>query len=64
MEVLVNGETKQVSSDQLVHILNELGFDGDFAVAINGEFIPRSLYAEHVVVAGNQLDVLSPIAGG
>ncbi len=64
MEVLVNGETAQVSSTQLVDILKELGFEGDFAVAIDGEFIPRSMYAEQTLTAGNQLDVLSPIAGG
>ena len=64
MEVLVNGETAQVSSTLLVDILKELGFEGDFAVAIDGEFIPRSMYAEQTLTAGNQLDVLSPIAGG
>ena len=64
MEVLVYGETAQVSSTQLVDILKELGFEGDFAVAIDGEFIPRSMYAEQTLTAGNQLDVLSPIAGG
>ncbi|GAA3924880.1 sulfur carrier protein ThiS [Litoribacillus peritrichatus] len=64
MEVLVNGETTQVNATHLVEVLKELGFEGDFAVAINGEFVPRSMYAEQTLAEGNQLDVLSPIAGG
>ena len=64
MEVLINGETKQVSSATLQAILEELAFDGDFAVAVNSEFVPRSLYSAQVIQAGDQIDVLSPIAGG
>ncbi|GLQ32765.1 sulfur carrier protein ThiS [Litoribrevibacter albus] len=64
MEVLVNGETKQVSSDTLQSLLKELAFEGDFAVAVNSEFVPRSLYAEQAIQSGDQIDVLSPIAGG
>lgn len=64
MEVLVNGETKTITSTSLADILIELQFDGDFAVAINGEFVPRSLYADQVIRSQDQIDVLSPIAGG
>ncbi|MFC3152837.1 sulfur carrier protein ThiS [Litoribrevibacter euphylliae] len=64
MEVLVNGETKQVSSGTLQSLLQELAFEGDFAVAVNSEFVPRSLYSEQVIQSGDQIDVLSPIAGG
>ena len=64
MEVLVNGETTHIKSTRLVEVLKELGFEGDFAIAINGEFVPRSMYAEQSLAEGNQLDVLSPIAGG
>jgi sulfur carrier protein len=64
MEVLINGETKQVSSATLQAILEELAFEGDFAVAVNSEFVPRSLYSTQAIQAGDQIDVLSPIAGG
>jgi len=64
MEVQVNGETKQVASAVLEALLKELAFEGDFAVAINSEFVPRSLYAEQAIKEGDQIDVLSPIAGG
>ena len=64
MEVLVNGEAKQVSSQTLQALLQELAFEGDFAVAVNSEFVPRSLYSDQIINAGDQIDVLSPIAGG
>jgi sulfur carrier protein len=64
MEVQVNGETKQVSAETLASLLEELAFQGDFAVAVNSEFVPRSLYDDHKIQSGDQVDVLSPIAGG
>lgn len=64
MEILVNGETRQVSTSQLQDLLVELEFHGKFAVALNGEFVPRSLYIQTVLQPGDALEVLSPIAGG
>ena len=38
--------------------------DSQFAVAINGEFIAKSQYAQHPLRAGDQLDIVSPVGGG
>lgn len=34
------------------------------AVAINGEFVPRSRYGETTLVEGDQLDIVKPVGGG
>jgi sulfur carrier protein len=64
MEILVNGEAQQVNASQLDAVLLEMAFNGKFAVALNGEFVPRSLYAQTQLSQGDSLEVLSPIAGG
>jgi len=35
-----------------------------FAVALNGQFIPRSRYAAQSLRDGDRLDVVAPVAGG
>lgn len=35
-----------------------------FAVAINGEFIPKSQYANTLIQANDNIDVVSPVTGG
>lgn len=35
-----------------------------YAVAINGEFVPRAQYWLRVLVAGDRIDVVKPVAGG
>ncbi len=35
-----------------------------FAVAINGEFVPKSQYEVTQLKNGDQLDVVSPVGGG
>lgn len=34
------------------------------AVAINGEFVPRSTYDERLLNAGDQIDIVKPVGGG
>lgn len=35
-----------------------------FAVAVNGAFVARGQYARHGLNAGDQVDVVRPVAGG
>lgn len=35
-----------------------------FAVAVNGEFVPRGEYANVVLQQNDQVELLSPIVGG
>ena len=34
------------------------------AVAVNGEFVPRSTYSEHLLVDGDKVDILTAVQGG
>ena len=64
--VSVNNQRKRCDSQQpLAELLVEWGFEcGKVAVAVNGDFIPRSRYNEHHLQEGDQLDVLAPVQGG
>lgn len=35
-----------------------------FAVAVNGEFVPRSQYASTTLQDGDAIDIVSPVGGG
>ena len=63
----VNGEDRQLeqTGSVLSDVLNELGYQGrHFAVAINGDFVPRSQYDSRQLMGGEDLEVLSPMQGG
>ena len=38
--------------------------DEGFATAINGEFVPRSMYNSTAVKSGDQIDIVAPVTGG
>ncbi len=63
----VNGGDHQLDGSQrpLVQLLSELGYEGShFAVAVNGDFVPRGQYASFQIQGGEALEVLSPMQGG
>lgn len=65
MQVSINGETKQIVAQLLSDALQELGYEDEgFAVAVNGEFVPRPTYSEYALSEKDEIDVVSPIAGG
>ncbi len=49
---------------ELLAALEQAKVQGPFALAINGEFIPKSRYGEIRLGANAKLDVLSPVGGG
>lgn len=42
----------------------EIKADKPFAVAINGKFVPKSQYANTLIQASDNIDVVSPVTGG
>lgn len=65
MQVSINGQQKHITAEQLSEALLELGYEDEgFAVAVNGEFVPRLTYSEYILSEHDQVDVVSPIAGG
>ena len=53
----------QVLSDFLEDTQNS-SQNASYAVAINGEFIPRSVYSSTTIDDGDEIDIVHPIGGG
>lgn len=66
MQIIVNGQSRSFeTSADLSSLLEQLGYSGDtFAVALNGDFVARTDYAETEIKEGDALDVVAPVVGG
>ena len=66
MQLLVNGEKFTFESGEtLAALLQQLGYSGEtFAVAINGDFVPRATYEQTSLNIGDSLDIVAPVVGG
>lgn len=50
---------------KLTEALNFLGYtDENFAVAVNKNFVPKSLYPTISLIENDELDIVSPMCGG
>jgi sulfur carrier protein len=66
VEVIVNGESRDVPNDATIAMLIEaLGLNPrHVAVELNLEVVPRARHAEHQLVAGDRLEVVTLVGGG
>ncbi|AMX02855.1 sulfur carrier protein ThiS [Microbulbifer thermotolerans] len=66
MRIFVNGEARIVEgSPDLASLLQQMEYSGEtFAVAVNGDFVPRSEYPRTQIQDGDTLDVVAPVVGG
>jgi len=62
VNIWLNGKKESLNSSQLNDLLPR--FKAPFAVALNGRFIAATQYSDTQLQAGDQLDIVSPIAGG
>ena len=64
--IVINGQHHPLDDPaNITEVLNLLGYrQGEYAVAVNGEFIPRTKHGSHIITNGDMLDVLTPIEGG
>ncbi len=62
----LNGDKMNLQQpDSLSQLLEKQGYQAQkIAVAINGEFVPRSLYEQTSVNDGDQIDVIQAVGGG
>nr|WP_255464858.1 sulfur carrier protein ThiS [Pantoea multigeneris] len=61
----MNGQPVETGAMTLAALLLEQNIDAScVASAVNGEFVPRSRYADFALAEGQQLEVLSPMQGG
>lgn len=62
----LNNEKVSLAPDTPLSLaLEQWGFgESKVAVAINGEFVPRSRYAEQRLLDNDEVDVVKPVGGG
>ncbi|MEO0323936.1 MAG: sulfur carrier protein ThiS [Myxococcota bacterium] len=65
MNVVVNGEARQVRARTVAELLGELGL-GDQLVAVerNREIVPRAAHGETELAEGDALEVVHFVGGG
>lgn len=65
MNIIVNGEPRQVAAGDLAAVLAELGYGGArMATAVNGAFVPAGARAGQALAEGDRVEVLAPRQGG
>jgi len=66
IEVAVNGEVMQVpQSSSLQDLVDRLQLTGKrIAVEVNLEIVPRSQHSDHLLQAGDQVEIVHAIGGG
>ncbi|MDP5138330.1 sulfur carrier protein ThiS [Rheinheimera baltica] len=62
LTIWLNGQAETLTYNQLTALLTR--FNAPFAVALNGHFVAAASYEHILLQAGDQLDIVSPIAGG
>lgn len=64
MKVEINGETQDVRGPMLADALEELGYDGKIATAVNEAFVAKTQRAAYVLKDGDRIEVVAPKQGG
>lgn len=65
IELQVNGQEKQLPQPMTVQQALAIWQPAEpYAIALNNEFVPRSLYDQTRLSAKDQIDIVSPITGG
>ncbi len=66
IKISLNNEIKQLAENTfLSQALEQWALaNSKIAVAINGEFVPRSHYGERLLQTGDLVDIVKPVGGG
>lgn len=66
MQIIVNGETKQVADRiKAAELIESLGLaQRRLALEVNGEIVPRSQHASHALAAGDRIEIVHAVGGG
>jgi sulfur carrier protein len=64
MNILLNGERRDVAATTVADLLRECGFGAAVATARNGDFVPAGLRAATQLEDGDQIEVVAPMQGG
>lgn len=66
MQIIVNGETRQVAEQiSAAELVASLGLgQRRLALEVNGEIVPRSQHASHDLAAGDRVEIVHAVGGG
>ena len=66
IEILLNGEARRFDPPLTVAgLLQQTGFgQRRVAVEVNREIVPRSRHAEHMLAAGDRVEIVHALGGG
>jgi len=66
MQIIVNGETRQVADDtSAAELIEALGLgDRRLALELNGEIVPRSQHQDRMLAAGDRVEIVHAVGGG
>jgi sulfur carrier protein len=65
MQVIVNGERREVAASRVDALLSELEYKGThFAIALNFDVVPKNRWAETALKAGDEIEIITPRQGG
>lgn len=64
MNIKINGDLANTEHNVLSEIIDQYGAKPPYALAVNGDFVPKSQYHSFEVKDGDLIDVVSPIFGG
>jgi sulfur carrier protein len=65
MRVTVNGEHREIAAASVAALLSELEYEGThFAIALNYDVVPKSRWAETLLNAGDEIEIITPRQGG
>jgi sulfur carrier protein len=65
VRVTVNGEQREINASRVDALLRELEYEGThFAIAVNFDVLPKSRWAETMLKAGDEIEIITPRQGG
>lgn len=64
MKIDINGKAHVVRGPMLADALEELGYDGKIATAVNEAFVAKTQRAAYVLKDGDRVEVVAPKQGG
>ena len=65
MTILINQVAYRLPAKAFLQdAINAAGVTPPFAAAVNLQFVPRSQYANHLLSANDQVELIVPITGG
>lgn len=65
MQLKINGQMVEVAETKsLLDVVRDFGATAPFALAINGQFVPKSQHESWSLAEQDSIEILSPVQGG